>query len=493
MKKLFLALGFLVFVDAISAQEKGFFSIYKDPEGILWSPYDVIETDFGDYWISAVNYNGTQSKLFSISPNGVISDGIVVEEEGMYVLVTEIISHFDASGDLLALAVCRQVANGSSALMILRLDSGMNIVQRHLVSFPFGERPIKDIKFMKKIGGLIASVTFGQQPPFDIFLAEISFDGEIIKYIRCDMDSLITVCNLFPVHGGTNQIGMFACTSENSNAMMGVLVFNENLELIFRIYFPQWDCGENFMYLNDHGNSSVLPLPDSVYVLSSRMMEFSTMQHDQSTMFAIIDDEFNLQDYTVIGHLNDTVEYPAFYRSVDYFDRLGNLSIYQCTMQNITQGWPLQFVPLHLVVTKTDADLNIEWQKCFLTDGNAYTPFTMTTTSDGGCLIVGEVYDYNHNYRWDLFALKIDADGTVGVKEIQEGSMASVYPNPAKETIRMVGVKAKETKVYNVLGQHVMSFGGNEADVKALAAGIYLLRVIEANGNVQMLRAVVTK
>jgi hypothetical protein len=81
----------------------------------------------------------------------------------------------------------------------------------------------------------------------------------------------------------------------------------------------------------------------------------------------------------------------------------------------------------------------------------------------------------------------------MGLDEIKEESMAYVYPNPAKETIRIGGVEAKETQVYNTLGQRVMSFCGNKASVGDLSAGVYLLKVSDSEGVVQVLRFVVDR
>ena len=114
-------------------------------------------------------------------------------------------------------------------------------------------------------------------------------------------------------------------------------------------------------------------------------------------------------------------------------------------------------------------------------------------TSDGGCLILGNVYDHNPELYQDVFALKINADGTVGLDEIQEENMAFVYPNPAKETIRIGGVEVKETQVYNAFGQCVMSFKGNQADVMTLANGVYLFKITDTKGLMQALRLVVNR
>ena len=93
----------------------------------------------------------------------------------------------------------------------------------------------------------------------------------------------------------------------------------------------------------------------------------------------------------------------------------------------------------------------------------------------------------------DVFVLKIDADGVVGLDEIQEESMAFVYPNPIKGTVNIGGVEAEETVVYNTLGQRVMAFRGNEANVEVLADGVYMLRVTDGKGLTHTIRIVVNK
>jgi hypothetical protein len=154
--------------------------------------------------------------------------------------------------------------------------------------------------------------------------------------------------------------------------------------------------------------------------------------------------------------------------------------------------WPMALTSLGLVVTKVNEDFNLIWKKRFLTEKEFY-PFAITGTRDGGCAITGMVYDQNDERRLDLFVFKIDADGTVGVSEIQEENMAFVYPNPAKEAIRIGGVEAKETKAYNVIGQQIMSFNGNEANVETLPEGVYLLKVTDTESRTQTIRLIVKK
>jgi hypothetical protein len=61
------------------------------------------------------------------------------------------------------------------------------------------------------------------------------------------------------------------------------------------------------------------------------------------------------------------------------------------------------------------------------------------------------------------------------------------------EAINIGGVEAEETVVYNTLGQCIMSFWGNEANVEALVAGVYLLKITAKDGQTQITRFIVDK
>lgn|GEM_PF-4922290 len=66
-----------------------------------------------------------------------------------------------------------------------------------------------------------------------------------------------------------------------------------------------------------------------------------------------------------------------------------------------------------------------------------------------------------------------------------------VYPNPAVGTIKVNGIKADETRIYNNLGQLVKSFHGNETSVENLPKGVYLLKTTDIEGISHQTRIVV--
>ena len=71
----------------------------------------------------------------------------------------------------------------------------------------------------------------------------------------------------------------------------------------------------------------------------------------------------------------------------------------------------------------------------------------------------------------------------MGVEEVAES--IGVYPNPARDRVVIEGMEAVEVKVYNTSGQMVKCVRGtNEIDVEGLAEGVYLVRIMDADGKV---------
>jgi hypothetical protein len=78
------------------------------------------------------------------------------------------------------------------------------------------------------------------------------------------------------------------------------------------------------------------------------------------------------------------------------------------------------------------------------------------------------------------------------VDENGGGTNVTVYPNPANGVVRIEGVVADEVQVYNALGQVVKTVRGtNEIDVADLVEGVYLVRIMDADGKCHKARVAV--
>ena len=107
---------------------------------------------------------------------------------------------------------------------------------------------------------------------------------------------------------------------------------------------------------------------------------------------------------------------------------------------------------------------------------------------------VGTLADYQSAPYWNEFTNFIE-DDLMSVDENEASPIQiSVYPNPAKDYVKIEGAEAVEVQVYNAVGQMVKTIqGSNEINVSGLAEGVYLLRIRNAKGVSQTERITVIR
>ena len=84
----------------------------------------------------------------------------------------------------------------------------------------------------------------------------------------------------------------------------------------------------------------------------------------------------------------------------------------------------------------------------------------------------------------------IYADISLSTNEMTENAAFNLYPNPANGMISVDGEGFEKAEIYNIAGQKVMESSNAQIDVKALQAGVYMVKVF-GNGSSEMLRVVV--
>lgn len=495
---------FLGIVSLLEAQEATFFFSFSE-ENHSWHTTDAIETFSGDFVISAYDTWSDESVLLKLSSEGEILSKTIIVAEDTTIYACGLIRVQNENSCEYGLLCPSHPRDGSTAvLLFMRFDENLNITYRRAIPCAFfgdGDS-FFDAEFLLLDTYIFGALTSKQlNSPNSIFLTKFDLDGNLLECQKWERDSLSSVCNLF--HAEEDKIGLFARFSPSH---MGFLTFDDSLQLISRDSISQWTNPEGgvgdfcLYHIGDMVNSQAAMLPDGSHLVSARLSENLfhpngyLYKNDQSVILAKYENGFHQPDNMfVTEHMNDSVEYPAFHRSMDFRETAEmKCEVFQCSILNEFPQFGIQQpFPTGISVIKADRDLNVEWKRRYLRDGN-YQAMAINATDDGGCLVVGSIGDYQAQ-RFDVFALKINADGIVGVDEIQEESMAFVYPNPAKEAIRIGGVEAKETMAYNSLGQCIMSFRGNEAKVEELSAGVYLLRITDRAGQMQTIRLVVDK
>ena len=102
------------------------------------------------------------------------------------------------------------------------------------------------------------------------------------------------------------------------------------------------------------------------------------------------------------------------------------------------------------------------------------------------------------NNRFELVVTKKGSMATIATEEASAAQKITVYPNPAKDVLTIGGIGVGESytaTIVSVLGKQVSTslvVGGTSAglNVKNLAAGVYLLELVDTNGEKQTLRFV---
>ena len=81
----------------------------------------------------------------------------------------------------------------------------------------------------------------------------------------------------------------------------------------------------------------------------------------------------------------------------------------------------------------------------------------------------------------------------IPVNGVEEKALQiNVYPNPASETVHIEGIEADEVMVYNALGQVVKTVrNSNEVSLEGLVEGVYLMRIMDADGENHAARVMV--
>ena len=113
--------------------------------------------------------------------------------------------------------------------------------------------------------------------------------------------------------------------------------------------------------------------------------------------------------------------------------------------------------------------------------------------SDMGLLFSGWYYVSGGYYRALCFhqngelLWQNDYYGTCMIDAVEEMDISpiSLYPNPTSEVVHIEGVEAAEVQVYNSFGQLVKTVhDANDIPVTDLLQGVYLLRIVDADGKV---------
>jgi hypothetical protein len=108
---------------------------------------------------------------------------------------------------------------------------------------------------------------------------------------------------------------------------------------------------------------------------------------------------------------------------------------------------------------------------------------------------LGPLRCYSDNIFGEVKFGNVPCDFVVGLAEVNASRRIGIYPNPAHDKIALSGAEnIKDVIVYDMAGRLMSACqfvaGENAAEISTLPDGIYLLRVIDAKGNIAVGRFV---
>lgn len=236
------------------------------------------------------------------------------------------------------------------------------------------------------------------------------------------------------------------------------------------------------------GKYSFKDLNDSIYLIAGGYY-ITILTTNQDVSISKIKTSTN----SIIQEQNTgrpVTEKPATLRALDFVSPsniyLGAISNYNGPFANDSN---------YIMITDFDSNLTIKWQR-FIGGDATYSLYSVTATTDGGCLLSTTIYDATtatYPGQSNAIFFKIDSIGTLtNTNKNAKFQLYKfiIYPNPSDGNLHIAGYIKNTIKVeiYNELGKLVYYKDnystGDEINTDKLKHGIYIYKIIDG-GNVE--------
>lgn len=82
--------------------------------------------------------------------------------------------------------------------------------------------------------------------------------------------------------------------------------------------------------------------------------------------------------------------------------------------------------------------------------------------------------------------LSVNVSPNIGMNELKANNQVIIYPNPFSETIHITllnNLKLEKAIIYDLVGNEIIISNKNEIDASSLKSGVYLIMIVDNNGN----------
>ena len=502
LKKIITVIASLLLVEVSFSQQQGFFQLFEDERSLLVQT--VIEANEGCY-IFVQNEENFVSKceLVKLSEEGNLLKRVKIDLFPSYSYTCSDLKgifHDPVNPDLyLGIGLNIDVPNRYARPFVIRFDEELNITFAKEVELPEQYRALESSTFKMTHDGKFMAVVdlWGQYIRLHML---ISPDGVLERLHEDSLDAGLYIGTLFEYPNancyGHYRKSWYRLPSPRTTTRLFTL--DENFDTISSKEFTTvtYDSIGNNIFkftLVPIEYTTMRIVDDTTLVFYDRVRELSYVngssnpnsQHEYSTLLFKTDLLGNILEYHLIGSWNGYNDMPAILgQSFDYATNCpsSQRQLYVCyESYDIDDEYYME--PNSITVAKMDEDGTIVWQNNYSIPSSLMRARCLLATQDGGCIVLGE---YTKNNQYEVFALKIDSEGSYGMDEVSIRPYA-FYPNPTRELLFMQfspDVQPAQIELYDLQGRLVrtQSKAFESIDMSQLPAGTYTMRVTMEDG-----------
>lgn len=365
-------------------------------------------------------------------------------------------------------------------LWYLKLNKGLEIQSENILEIPeeywfsyMNSIIDSDSNFI--ITGYTTRLDTSGSTPYnnDPFFYKLSLEGDSItsKFMKLDINLTMS----FDLIEKPDNSGYFAYGFEYSSLLP----------------FPgqRWDLSKQFDSLDMdvvpymvHSYYSPTMLSDtSILLCGAGGHPDSVAPYSLNVLSTTIENlPIHYSGFKIEGNMRD---FPSFYQGVSkngeniYIGGTSNFD-YANPFLSTLDSW------FHLI--KINPDISPIWEYWY--GGDAYYHlYSIIATTDGGCLMVGNRYDYEiQNQQRDIYVAKVNSDGLITwTQEIPlDNALTKVYPNPGTDQINIkTSINYANFELINISGQvairHKLDENQDAINTESLKSGMYFYRLID--------------
>ena len=475
--RIYFILLIVFLANKLSAQQT-FEKIIVTPEDQVI--YQTVEDDVGSYVMVGKMHNietgfpsGYIIKIDSVG-NLIQSKTIQYSDTNTHILFN---IHF-FNNSYFILGYRQFISTVSNKLWYLKLDTNLEIISEEYFNIPNG----KWISYMNSIIDSDSNIVmtgytthYDTLPPLPYknnpFFFKCSLNGDSLtsRFIYSDYHLSMSY-DIIEKH---DQTGYYSYGFKYSSSIStGGQRFNLTKQ------FDSLDLVEVPYNISLYTSSA--KLNDSTIIISGGGGTMPTPSYSLNVLSTTMD---NIPiDYNYFKIEGDMRDYTAMYQGVS---KNGD-NIYVGGTSNFDYAnpfWSTNDSWFHLI--KINPDISPIWEYWYGGD-TYYHLYSIHATNDGGCIMVGNRYDYEtQDQERDIYITKVNSDGLiVWTQEVPiDKQLTSVYPNPGTNLLNIkTDNKNLDFELININGQivirQIINNNLKTINTESLKSGMYFFRLI---------------